>query len=105
MEYILVRFDPSDIRDVLANASAIGKTEKTLMLDTGFYEITLSGSGFAPDKWVGSVSATSAIDPFSIAFSRTATLDKDTIGQTGARAEPSRKYRQKRPPKRRSTGV
>jgi hypothetical protein len=105
MEYILVRFDSSDIRDVLANASAIGKTEKTLMLDTGFYEITLSGSGFTPDKWVGSVSATSATDPFSIAFSKTATLDKDTVGQKGARARPGREHRRKRPPKRRSTGV
>ena len=103
MEYILVRFDPSDIRDVLANASAIGKTEKTLMLDTGFYEITLSGSGFTPDKWVGSVSATSATDPFSIAFSKTATLDQDAIGQTEAPAGPGRK--RKRPRKRRSTGV
>ena len=105
MEYILVRFDPSDIRDVLANASAIGKTEKTLMLDTGFYEITLSGSGFTPDKWVGSISATSATDPFSIAFTKTATLDKDTVGQTGTRAKPGRERRRKRPPKRRSPGV
>ena len=105
MEYILVSFDPSDIRDVLANANVIGKTEKTLMLDTGYYEITLSGNGFAPDKWVGSISATSATDPFSIAFSKIATVDNDPVGKTSAPARRGRKQRRKRPPKPRSTEV
>jgi hypothetical protein len=70
MEFILVHFDPNDIRDVIANASTIGETEKTLMLDSGFYEITLSGTGFTPDKWEGPIDATAPTDPLSIVFTR-----------------------------------
>jgi hypothetical protein len=96
MEYIVVRFDPSDIRDVLANASAIGKTEKTIMLDTGFYEISLSGEGFSPQNWTGSISATNAIAPFSIAFTKTNAPTNSKPLQEAEPPAPTRKRRRKR---------
>ena len=45
MEYLRVTFDPTDIRDVIANGNIIGKTEDLLMLPTNFYHLRLIGSG------------------------------------------------------------
>jgi hypothetical protein len=72
MEFIQVKFDPSDIRDVVANGNVIGKTEAVLMLPTDFYEITLSGSGYAPPEWKGLISGTLATQPMNIRFGKAA---------------------------------
>lgn len=99
MEYIFVHFDPTDIRDVIANASPIGKTEKTLMLDSGYYEIMLSGTGYTPDKWEGPIAATSPINPISIVFTKTATPPgpSTTTDTTVKKAQPKRSKKRKSP--------
>ena len=96
MEYILVHFDAADIRDVIANGSVIGKTEKTVMLDTGYYEITLSGSGFTPDKWVGAIAATSRSNPMSIMFANVAAILGATATGRMTKAKPSTKPSKKK---------
>lgn len=68
MEYILVRFKPTDVRDVLADGEPIGKTETTLTLPTGYYEISLSGDGYAPKSWDGLIANTSDDNPLLIGF-------------------------------------
>ena len=70
MEYIHVSFDPYDIRNVIANGSTIGQTETDLSLPSNYYEITLSGSGYAPPMWGGLVSGTLPERPLRIAFSK-----------------------------------
>ena len=45
MEYIRVRFDPNDIRDVIASGNVIGQTETELAVQPNYYVISLSGSG------------------------------------------------------------
>jgi hypothetical protein len=102
MEFILVRFDPADIRDVIANGSVIGKTEKTLMLDTGFFEITLSGAGFTPKTWEGAIDATIRSNPMPIRFTPVAAANK---GAAAAGRKTKAKPSTKRPKKRGSAGV
>lgn len=68
MEFILVRFDPKDARDVLANGNVIGKTGATLMVTANFYRITLSGGGYTPLSWTGTVSGTLPDKPLKIEF-------------------------------------
>ena len=68
MEYILARFRATDIRDVLADGDPIGKTETTLTLPTGYYEISLSGGGYTPQSWSGVIANTSADTPLVIRF-------------------------------------
>ena len=70
MEYLFVKFDPNDRRDVFANGDPIGRSDTTLMLDSDFYEISLSGIGFAPDKWSGNISGTLATAPLTIEFKK-----------------------------------
>jgi hypothetical protein len=102
MEYILVHFDPGDIRDVIANGSTIGKTEKPLMLDTNYYEITLSGSGFTPDKWQGAIDATTRTNPMSIVFAPAAAFAGTAAMGRMTKPKPSTKRPKK---KRGSPGV
>ena len=70
MEYIRVHFDPRDIRWVLANGNIVGPTESELTLPPNFYEIALSGDGYAPPSWSGVVSGTDPHNPLSIRFTR-----------------------------------
>ena len=70
MEYIIVRFDPHDPRDVLANGDVIGRTGIELMLPSDFYLITLSGDGYTPEQWEGPVSGTQPTTPLRIVFTR-----------------------------------
>ncbi len=69
MEYIRVRFDPSDIRDVIASGNVIGETETELAVQPNYYVISLSGSGYSPPYWHGAVSGTTIGRPLIIAFS------------------------------------
>ena len=71
MEYIHVGFDPHDIRDVIANGSTVGQTETDLILPSNYYEITLSGGGYAPPKWSGIISGTLPNNPLAITFTKT----------------------------------
>ena len=68
MEYIRVRFDPDDIRDVIASGDVIGETETELMVEANYYVISLSGSGYAPSHWYGAVSGTTSGRPLEIGF-------------------------------------
>ena len=68
VEYIKVHFDPSDIRGVLLDGTAFGKTEDKLMVPAGTYIVTLSGTGYTPAQWSGVVAATDPDDPFQIVF-------------------------------------
>jgi hypothetical protein len=68
MEYILVRFKASDIRDVLADGNPIGKTDTILTLPTDYYEISLSGGGYTPQSWDGVIANTSPGNPLVIRF-------------------------------------
>ncbi|MGB9645064.1 MAG: hypothetical protein WCB44_08040, partial [Stellaceae bacterium] len=68
MEYIRVRFDPNDIRDVIASGNVIGQTETELAVQPNYYVISLSGSGYAPPYWYGVVSGTMVGHPLTISF-------------------------------------
>jgi hypothetical protein len=70
MEYIFVHFDENDVRDVIANGDVLGRSENTLMLAAGYYEITLSGVGFQPRKWEGAIAATDPAAPLGLLFTR-----------------------------------
>jgi len=68
VEYIFVRFKPTEVRDVLAYGQPIGKTETTLTLPPGYYEISLSGDGYTPESWDGVIANTAADNPLLIIF-------------------------------------
>jgi hypothetical protein len=68
MEYIRVRFDPNDIRDVIASGNVIGQTDTELAVQSNYYVISLSGSGYAPPYWYGVVSGTTVGHPLTISF-------------------------------------
>ena len=68
MEYIRVRFDPSDIRDVIASGNVIGETETELAVEPNYYVISLAGGGYAPPYWYGVVSGTTVGNPLDIVF-------------------------------------
>jgi hypothetical protein len=68
MEYIRVRFDRSDIRDVIASGNIIGETETELTVEPNYYVISLSGGGYAPPYWYGVVSGTTVGNPLDIVF-------------------------------------
>jgi hypothetical protein len=70
MEYIRVRFDPNDIRDVIANGNVVGETETELMIEPNYYVISLSGSRYVPSHWYGAVSGTTVDRPLDIRFTR-----------------------------------
>lgn len=70
MEYIIVRFEPDDIRDVLVYGHPIGSTEQTLMLRAGYKAIKLSGAGYVPAVWSGNIGGTSAEVPKEIVFKK-----------------------------------
>jgi hypothetical protein len=68
MEYIRVRFDPNDIRDVIANGDVVGQTETELVVQPNYYVVSLSGAGYAPPFWYGVVSGTTIGQPLTIPF-------------------------------------
>ena len=68
MEYIRVRFDPNDIREVIASGNVIGETETELTVQANYYVISLSGSGYAPPYWHGAVAGTTVGRPLDIVF-------------------------------------
>jgi hypothetical protein len=68
MEYIRVRFDPNDIRDVIASGNVVGETEIELAVQPNYYVISLSGSGYTPPYWYGVVSGTTVGHPLTITF-------------------------------------
>ena len=68
MEYIRVRFDPNDVRDVIASGNVIGQTETELAVQSNYYVISLSGSGYAPPYWYGVVNGTTVGHPLTISF-------------------------------------
>lgn len=70
MEYLRVTFDPTDIRDVIANGNIIGKTEDLLMLPTNFYHLRLSGVGYKPPEQKANVNGTTPEHPIVIVFTR-----------------------------------
>jgi hypothetical protein len=70
MEFIRVRFDPNDVRDVIANGNIIGQTETELTLPPNYYVISLSGSGYSPSHWYGIVSGTLPTNPLPIQFTK-----------------------------------
>jgi hypothetical protein len=70
MEYLKVQFDPAQPRDVLANGNVIGQSDTELIVPADFYQITLSGDGYAPPFWNGQIAGTLVTNPLVIRFSR-----------------------------------
>jgi hypothetical protein len=70
MEYVVVTFDPNDIRDVIAGGNVVGETETELIVQPNYYVVSLSGSGYAPTQWYGLVSGTTAGRPLTIRFGK-----------------------------------
>jgi hypothetical protein len=70
MEYIRVRFDPRDVRDVVANGNVVGRSESELILPANYYVISLSGAGYSPPYWHGLVSGTGPQAPLEIRFDK-----------------------------------
>ncbi len=68
MEFIRVRFDPNDIRDVIASGNVVGRTETELTLPPNYYVVSLSGGGYTPPFWYGIVSGTTVGNPLVITF-------------------------------------
>ncbi|HMI97775.1 MAG TPA: PEGA domain-containing protein [Micropepsaceae bacterium] len=73
MEFIFVKFDPADPRDVVVNGDAVGKTDTTLIVPPSFYVIKLSGDGYLPVNWLGDVVGTTTEHPLHIVFSKVPT--------------------------------
>ena len=68
MEYICVKFDPNDIRDVIASGNVIGPSESELAVQANYYVISLSDGGYAPSHWYGVVNGTMPGNPLVIRF-------------------------------------
>jgi len=66
MEFLRVTFP--ETRDVLAGGDPVGVTNQTLMIPADSYEISLSGSGFAPASRTVVVSGTTPDRPLVVAF-------------------------------------
>ncbi len=71
MEYICVTFDPNDIRDVIASGNVVGQTEAELIVDTDYYVVSLSGSGYTPSHQYVLVTGTLPGNPRNIQFTKT----------------------------------
>lgn len=70
MEYIVVQFDPKNVRQVLANDDLLGNTETRLAIEAGYYEIRLDGVTTRPAKWKGDIVGTTPDEPMRIRFFR-----------------------------------
>jgi len=66
IEYLLVSF--AEARDVLADGNPVGVTNHTIMLPTDEYDITLSGSGYAPASQDVVLAGTSVMNPKVVKF-------------------------------------
>lgn len=58
-------------RKILIDGEENGSTNSLLMLPTGVYEISISGSGYTPSKRNVSLTGTSRNKPRTISFKRT----------------------------------
>ena len=85
IEYLLVTYP--DQRSVLADDSAVGVTNHTLMLPSGEYIITLDGSGYTPSSQDVVLSGTSIVKPTVITFTPSAAAPRAAPPVT-ARATP-----------------
>jgi hypothetical protein len=70
MEFIRVRFDLNDVRDVIANGNVIGQTEAELIVETDYYVISLSGSGYTPSHRYVLVTGTVPGNPLIVQFTK-----------------------------------
>jgi hypothetical protein len=68
MEYIRVRFDPNDIRDVIASGNVIGETETELAVQPNYYVIHCPAQHYTPPYWYGVISGTTVGHPLTITF-------------------------------------
>jgi hypothetical protein len=68
MEFVIVRFNPADRRNVIANGNIVGETDTELTLPADFYRITLSGEHYAPSFWEGIIAGTLPTHPKPIVF-------------------------------------
>jgi hypothetical protein len=66
VEYLLVVYNGD--RDVLANGDRVGVTNRTILLATDEYFITLSGDGYAPPQADAVVAGTSIMRPKVVVF-------------------------------------
>jgi hypothetical protein len=70
MEYIRVTFDPNDVRDVIASGNVVGQTEAELIVETDYYVVSLSGSGYTPSHRYVLVTGTVPGNPLIIPFTK-----------------------------------
>ena len=66
IEYLLVTF--AEERAVLADDARVGFTNRTFMLPTGEYAVTLEGDGYQPQSLDVAIAGTSLVKPMVIAF-------------------------------------
>lgn len=78
-EFLLVSFT-GGVRRVLANGDDVGQTGAVLRLDADEYEITLSGSGYAPASRDIVLSDTTVDQPMKVQFRRAAKKPKAGAG-------------------------
>lgn len=73
MEHFIVKFDSTDIRDVLLDGNRIGSTETVLLADTNDYTVTLGGRpNYIPASKDVVISGTTPETPLVIVFTKTA---------------------------------
>ncbi len=66
LEYLIVSFKEN--RTVLADGTAVGVTNHTLMLPPGSYDITLDGAPTTPPDVQANLLNTSIVRPLIVAF-------------------------------------
>jgi hypothetical protein len=67
-QFLIVKFDQTPDRTVLANGQPVGVTNHMLLLSAGVYEITLSGAGFTPTEQTITLTNTTAQRPTIAVF-------------------------------------
>ncbi len=68
LQFLIVKFDETPDRNVLADGQPVGITNHMLLLSAGVYKITLSGRGYSPAEQIVTLANTSAHRPAIVVF-------------------------------------
>ena len=67
-QFLIVKFDQTPERTVLANGHPVGVTNHMMLLSSGIYDITLSGTGYTPTHQKITLTNTTAHRPKIVIF-------------------------------------
>jgi len=89
VQYLLVTFQEQ--RGVLADGVNVGPTNQILVLQADEYQISLTGTGYAPASQDVPLNGSSLVKPMVIAFTATAALEQVSGDLTAAKPAAKRK--------------